>query len=145
MTSGSFEPRPGYYPFKSWAEYKIARLLDHVGLAFEYEKPTAVLDDGKYKTWYPDFSLVCGPVVEYFGLMDNPDYAAGAQHKLEVYRQNRIQVLPVYPDEMTEGWEQRLLVWLDRAMEVRMYLFRRAVGFPGAGRPVRAFASQAMR
>ena len=88
---------------------------------------------------------MCGPVIEFFGLMDNPDYAAGAQHKLEVYRQNRIQVLPLYPNEMTEGWEDRLLLWLDRAMEVRMYLFRRAVGFPGVGRPVRAFASQVMR
>jgi hypothetical protein len=132
MASGFVEGRAPPAPYKSWTEFKIARFLEQVGLAFKYEKPTAVVDDGKTKLWHPDFSLACGPVIEFFGLMDNPDYAAGAQHKLKIYRDNGIHVLALYPDDLSEGWQERVLVWIEGVMEYRMNLFRRAAGFPSA-------------
>ena len=116
-----------YAPYKSRPEYQIAGLLDKYGLPFVYEKPTAVVDAGKTRIWYPDFTLAYGPLIEYFGVDGDRGYAARTAHKLKVYRQNQIQVLPVYPRDLAGRWEDRLLKQVDKALDRRLQHYRNAV------------------
>lgn len=115
-----------YAPYKSLPEYKIASVLDKYGLPFIYEKPTAIMDRGQVRLWYPDFSLSYGPVIEYFGMRGDRDYDRRTQHKLNVYQQNHIQVVPMYPNDMESGWQDRLMHRVDRALESRLQSYRTA-------------------
>ena len=117
-----------YAPYKSWGEYRIGSLLDKYGLPFIYEKPTAVLDSGKVRLWYPDFSLSYGMLIEYFGIAGNSEYNKRTEHKLAVYRQNQMDCLPVYPRDMNNGWEQRILSRIDHTLDHRLSSYRSNVG-----------------
>jgi hypothetical protein len=96
--------------YKSEGERRIAGFLEAVGVAFEYEKPLAVVDEGKTKIWYPDFTLVdYGTiVVEYFGVNGSEDYARRAMDKLKVYKANRLDVIPIYPQDFNRDWKGQL-------------------------------------
>jgi len=43
--------------YKSYMERQIGDLFEKHNIPFIYEKPTAVVDYGKTKIWYPDFTL----------------------------------------------------------------------------------------
>lgn len=116
-----------YGPYKSRAEYSIANVLDRYSVPFVYERPTAVVDDGKTKIWYPDFTLSYGPIIEYFGIVGNSDYDARTQHKLDVYGQNYFDVIDLYPTDMTAGWDQQLLYRIDQSLEGRLRGYRTSV------------------
>ena len=118
------DPNDRYAPYKSWPEHQIAGLLDRYGLPFIYEKPTAVMDKGKARIWYPDFTLAYGPLLEYFGIEGKPDYDQRTKHKLAVYRANQIQVLPLYPRDLSGAWQDRLLGQIDHALERRLEHYR---------------------
>ena len=125
-----------YAPYRSRPEHQIAGLLDKYGLPFIYEKPTAVIDGGKARIWYPDFTLAYGPLIEYFGIQGDPEYSKRTKHKLSVYRANQIQVLSLYPRDMSGSWESRLLGQIDHALERRLEHYRnRAAG--GYQQPLR--------
>jgi len=113
-----------YHPYKSGPEFRIAGLLDQYGLPFIYEKPTAVMDAGKLRIWYPDFTLAYGPAIEYFGVNGDQGYAQRTQHKLAVYHQNQIQVLPMYPRDLGVGWQAGLLQRIDSALERQLHQYR---------------------
>jgi len=98
--------RPEY---KSRAEREIGKYLSGQRIPFVYEKPTAVMDSGKLKIWYPDFSLHHGLIIEYFGVTGNSDYIASARHKLRVYRSNLYDVIPLYPADMVPAWQDNLM------------------------------------
>lgn len=98
-------------PYRSKGEATVGRMLDRYGVPFYYEQPTLVYDRGRYRIWHPDFSLPeqNGLVVEYAGMMDVPDYAAGIRHKREAYQANGIPVLFVFPENLKEPhWDERL-------------------------------------
>ena len=114
-----------YAPYKSQGEHKIGTLLDKYGLPFIYEKPTAVLDGGKVRLWYPDFSLPYGMLIEYFGINGDREYNRRTQHKLATYRQNQMDCLPVYPRDMGSGWEQRMLTRIDQTLDRHLNHYRR--------------------
>ena len=59
--------RPEY---KSRVERQIGEFLAERQIPFIYEKPTAVMDRGLLRIVYPDFSLQCGLLIEYFILFD---------------------------------------------------------------------------
>jgi len=120
--------------YRSRAERLIAGLLDQYGLPFIYEKPTAVTDHGQVRIWYPDFTLSYGLLIEYFGIHGDADYNRRTQHKLNVYRENQFDVLPLYPSDLSCGWQSHLLGRVDRALESRLTAYRSAVG--GARLPV---------
>lgn len=122
-------------PYKSDPEHRIAGLLDQYGLPFIYEKPTAVMDSGKLRIWYPDFTLSFGPVIEYFGVNGDTAYAQRTQHKLRVYHQNQIPVLPMYPQDMGGNWQDRLIRRLDSALERPLHEYRSRVSLPMTARP----------
>ena len=110
---GPLEP-----PYKSRGEAQIGRLLDRYGLPFFYEQPTLVYDRGRHRRWHPDFTLpeYNGLIVEYAGMPDVPDYAAGIRHKKEAYRANGIPALFVYPDDLTgPGWPEQVRERIDVA------------------------------
>ena len=117
-----------YAPYRSWGEHRIGTLLDKYGLPFIYEKPTAVLDSGKVRLWYPDFTLSYGMLIEYFGINGNKEYNRRTEHKLAVYQQNQLDVLPVYPGDMSKGWEQRILSRIDHTLDQRLSNYRSNVG-----------------
>jgi hypothetical protein len=113
--------------YRSHAEGLVGDLLDRYGLPFVYEKPTAVLDNGQVRIWYPDFTLAYGPIIEYFGMYGNADYDRRTEHKLKVYRQNQFDVVPVYSRDLNRGWEDRLLRRIDDTLESRLGQYRSAV------------------
>jgi hypothetical protein len=109
---------PGEPPYRSRGEAQVGRLLDRYGLPFVYEQATLVYDRGRCRTWHPDFSLphYGGLVVEYAGMMDVPDYAAGIRHKRRAYARNGLRVLFIYPRDLSgPAWPARLAERIRRA------------------------------
>lgn len=121
------DPISRYHPYRSHPEHQIAGLLDKYGLPFIYEKPTAVLDRGNVRLWYPDFTLSYGPVIEYFGVNGNEAYRQRTEHKLKVYEQNQIDVVSLYPRDLSGRWQDRLLARIDQSIENRLMSYRHAV------------------
>ncbi len=103
----SFDKRKNIY--KSKAERRIADFLEINGIVFTYEKPTAVIDSGKTRIWYPDFTLSSGIVIEYIGITNNTDYAKSSIHKLKVYKDNLIPVIALKPKDINRWWKSNLL------------------------------------
>lgn len=103
---GPWEP-----PYRSRGEAQVGRLLDRYGIPFFYENPTVVYDQGRCRIWRPDFTLPSydGPILEYAGMPDVPDYMAGIRHKEHAYRANGIRALFIYPNDLQgRHWPQRL-------------------------------------
>ena len=71
--------RPQY---KSRVERQIGDLLTARRIPFVYEKPTAVMDRGAVRLWYPDFSLQYGLLIEYFGVNGERDYLERTRHRI---------------------------------------------------------------
>ena len=131
------DARRRYPPYRSWNEHRIAGLLDRYGLPFIYEKPTAVIDSGQVRIWYPDFALSYGMLIEYFGFQGSDDYDRRTRHKLAIYEQNQIPVLALYQQDMGYGWDDRLLHRIDSALEQRLTGYRSAIarGYTGPPHP----------
>ena len=128
--------------YRSRQERDIATLLDGYGLPFVYEKPTAVVDSGKTKIWYPDFTLSYGTIIEYFGINGSQGYRDRTRHKLRVYEENQLTVLPVYPSNLAQrGWHQNLLRRIDTTLERQLSDYRGRIR-PG---PCRATPSYTKR
>lgn len=91
------EPR-----YRSRGEAQIGRLLDHYGIPFLYEQPTPVCDEGRMRVLYPDFTLPARDnlLIEYAGMMDQPEYAFRTNHKQRVYAANGFQSLFLYPRDI---------------------------------------------
>ncbi|OVE73925.1 hypothetical protein BVX94_02300 [bacterium B17] len=116
--------------YRSKPERDIADLLTKYDIPFIYEKPTAVVDDGKTKLWYPDFTLAYGLLVEYFGVNGNQGYRDRTKHKLKVYRENQIPVLQLYPQNMQGNWEPKFLSRLDKTLENQVKDYRTRIARP---------------
>jgi len=129
-----------YHPYKSLPEYQIAGLLDKYGLPFIYEKPTAVVDNGNVRLWYPDFSLGYGPIIEYFGIKGDSHYDRRTEHKLNVYQANQYRVIPVYPSDMKGSWQDPLIRRIDRCLESGLKQYRAQTGRE-YGRPAKHSSS----
>ena len=137
MPRGTDAPHgTGHREYRSRAEHQIGSLLDAYGLPFIYEKPTAVVDDGKTKIWYPDFTLEYGILIEYFGVNGSESYRVRTRHKLDVYEKNQITVLPVYPHDLSSPrWETDILNRIDRTLERRLNDYRIRVSSTYGRRP----------
>jgi hypothetical protein len=114
------QPYCRYRPqYKSHVERQIGDLLTDRRIPFIYEKPTAVMDDGKLRTWYPDFSLRYGLLIEYFGVNGERDYLERTRHKLRVYQANQFDMIPLYPADIIPDWQKRLIERIGSVMENR--------------------------
>ena len=122
---GPLEPK-----YRSRGEAQVGRLLDRYGIPFNYEQPTIIYDRGRHRTWLPDFTLPTydGLVVEYAGMPDIPDYAAGIRHKQKAYAVNEIPAVFVYPNDLTGR------MWPEKVMD---RIYHKAQSSSYARRPVR--------
>lgn len=99
-------------PYRSRGEAQVGRLLDRYGIPFFYELPTPVYDRGRYRIWRPDFTLPTydGLIVEYAGMMDQPNYVAGIKHKQQAYRNNGLPAVFLAPQDLTgRDWPERTI------------------------------------
>jgi hypothetical protein len=118
------EVEDGTSLYKSKAEVQIARLLDREGIAYRYEHPLAVVDRGKTKIWYPDFSLQgYGMILEYFGMQGDAGYAERTRHKMEVYRLNGIDGLFLTEESMRGNWPPRIISGIEGILKGRVNRF----------------------
>lgn len=94
MTESHYHQRqagegPGY---RSRAEIRIAGVLDQEGIAYRYEHPLAVVDQGQVRIWYPDFYLPeYGMILEYFGVHGDVGYDRRTEHKMRVYETTGVE------------------------------------------------------
>lgn len=107
-------------PYRSRGEAQIGRLLDRSGIAFLYEQPTRIYDRGRHRIWHPDFTLptLNSLIIEYAGMMDIPDYAAGIRHKAATYARNGIPAVFVYPADLRgPRWPEHIVESIYRASD----------------------------
>jgi len=132
-------PAPEAQAYQSRAEREIADLLQRYQVPFLYEKPTAVVDAGKTKLWYPDFTLEYGLLIEYFGVHGDPSYAERMAHKLRVYEQNQYDVVAMGPADLAQpDWRDHLLHRISSVLDRRLRDYRaRTGGVSGVARPYR--------
>jgi hypothetical protein len=115
--------------YKSKAEIQIARLLDREDITFQYEHPLAVVDRGQTKIWYPDFSLCdYGMIMEYFGMNGDGAYRKRAEHKLRVYRENRIEGVFLTEESFRGDWPTRVLGQIEGILQGRLDRFHMSGG-----------------
>ena len=101
--------------FKSKGEVQIARLFDRSNIAYCYEHPTAVVDRGKTRIWYPDFYLPeYGMIVEYFGVNGNKVYDDQARHKMEVYSANGLEGLFLTEAAFRGDWPTQIIGQIEK-------------------------------
>lgn len=134
MVSDTPPCKQGIAPYRSRAEWNIANVLDQYNIPYIYEKPTAVVDSGKTKIWFPDFTLAYGPLIEYFGINGSQGYRDRTRHKLKVYEQNQIEVIPWYPGDMEGRWQKRLLKRIDDRLENKLDDYRGRIAEAGMDR-----------
>ena len=95
--------------YKSAGERRIAKFLDEKDIAFTYEKPLAVIDQGHTKLFYPDFSLHdFNTIIEFFGINGSPDYRERTKRKIDIYHKNHVPFIPVYPQDFAGDWKRKI-------------------------------------
>jgi hypothetical protein len=93
--------------YKSMGEKKIGKYLQSRGIDFTYEKPVAVVFEGKAKLFYPDFFLNRYHIlIEYLGMNANPQKVKLNSYKRRVYRENKYDVIEIYPKDFRRDWER---------------------------------------
>ena len=84
--------------YHSEGERRIAEFLERAHIHYSYQSGVLVNDREYQRIWYPDFRLpkysLC---IEYFGIENDPYYDQRTKHKLDAYRKNGIDVIPLYP------------------------------------------------
>jgi len=110
--------------YKSKGEEQIARLLEREGIKYQYEHPLAVVDRGKIRTWYPDFSLPqYALIIEYFGLNGDKSYNGQVQHKMDVYKENGIEGLFLTESSFKGNWPDRIMGQIEDILKGRLERF----------------------
>ena len=96
--------------YKSAGERKIGEYLDSLTINYTYEKPVAVVYDGKTKLFYPDFHLDDYQILlEYLGMNGNPQNAKINDYKRKVYRENRLDLIEIFPADFMKNWKEIIL------------------------------------
>jgi len=109
--------------YRSEGERKIASFLDSYGIPYIYEKPILVIDNGKPRIWYPDFSVYGSIILEYFGIQGDADYDNGIEHKKKVYAENQIEMIPIYPSHFKSDWQGYIMSSIRNTLENRLQNF----------------------
>ena len=92
--------------YKSGGEKKIARYLTSQHIDFTYERPVAVLDQGKTKIWYPDFFMDGFHIIlEYLGMNRSSRGAEINDYKRKVYSSNKMDLIEIYPEDFGGNWK----------------------------------------
>ena len=112
------------FGLKSKGEVQIARLLDRNNIAYQYERPAAVVDRGKVRIWYPDFHLPeYGMIIEYFGVNGKKGYDEQAKPKMSVYKQNGIEGLFLTEASFRGDWPGYIMGQIEGILKNRLDRF----------------------
>lgn len=109
------QSKPDWGPlYRSCGEADVADALSRLGINYVYEPRLELsgLDPSHVEYARPDFMLsINRPVViEYAGMLDQPDYRARHQAKAELYAANGIKLIEIKPDDLrAPDWERSLL------------------------------------
>jgi hypothetical protein len=133
------------YQNKLWNEYKsdgerrIGTYLQDRGINFTYERPVVVVDSGKQRVWYPDFSLDDYHIlIEYFGMNGNEKNARLNEYKLRTYRENKYDVIEIYPSDFNTDWraiiDRGIYGTLERRVKDYFSKSGRGSASPGSGK-----------
>jgi hypothetical protein len=78
----------------------------------------AVVDRGKTKIWYPDFTLPeYGVIMEYFGMNGNSSYNDQMAHKMKVYREAGINGIYLTESTLRGPWQERIIERIEQTLE----------------------------
>ena len=121
--------------------------MKHRGIDFTYEKPVAVVANGRTKIWYPDFHLNTYHIlIEYLGMNVNPENARINDYKRRVYRENRFDLIEIYPSDFERDWQHMIdrgiYDTLDR--RIRDYVSKGPYP-PHSAKPMRAYNQRSFR
>ena len=98
------------HTFRSEGERRIAATLDEYQIPFIYEMKVPVNNNGKARTFRPDFYLPeFNLYIEYYGRVGNGEYDLRISQKQTLYAANNLNVLPVYPWNLIQRWPEYLL------------------------------------
>lgn len=123
--------------YKSDGEKRIGTYLQKRNINFSYERPVAVVDNGKTKLWYPDFFLDDFHVlIEYLGMNGNQESAKINDYKRGVYRANRFDVIEVYPTDFMENWQHKIDGGIRNTLERRVRDYASKPGYDGASHSI---------
>jgi len=126
MTESHYHQRqagegPGY---RSRAEVRIAQVLDQEGIAYRYEHPLAVVDQGKTRIWYPDFYLPeYGMILEYFGVHGDAAYDRRTEHKLKVYESTGVEGVFLNEDSLRRHGSTGITRQIESVLQQRLRRF----------------------
>ena len=113
------------FTYKSQGEQKIADFLKGEGIAFQYEYPLAIEDRGQVRIWYPDFRLPeYGMIIEYFGMNGNNAYDEQMYHKIQAYRQARIEGIYLVESSFLGNWQDQILERIEGNLEDKLRKIR---------------------
>ena len=92
--------------YKSMGERKIGEYLHNRQINFTYERPVAVVYQGKTKLFYPDFFLDDYHIlIEYLGMNGNSQKEKLNNYKRRAYNENRYDVIEIYPKDLQRDWQ----------------------------------------
>ena len=100
---------------KSFGEKAIANILFEHDIGYRYEKAYFLEDGSIYR---PDFSIVTPQkrhvIIEYFGLVGNPDYNEQIRWKRRYWaRKENACLIEIYPSDISDGPEHLTAALLD--------------------------------
>lgn len=107
--------------YKSQGERRIAAYLKDQGIRFTYERPVAVIDGEKTKIWYADFHLDDYHILlEYLGMNGNLRNSIVNDYKRRVYKENRYDLIEIYPEDFKRNWQERIRSGIHDTLERRL-------------------------
>jgi len=107
--------------YKSDGERRIGMYLQDRGINFTYERPVAVVDSGKTRVWYPDFTLDDYHIlIEYFGMNGNEEAGRLNEYKRKTYQENRFDVIELYPSDFNKDWQRMIHTGIYETLERRI-------------------------
>jgi len=110
--------------YRSRAEVRIAGLLDREGIAYRYEHPLAVVDQGKVRIWYPDFYLPeYGMILEYFGVNGDATYDSRTEHKMRVYETTGVEGVFLNEDSLSRHGPTGITRQIEDVLQQRLRRF----------------------
>jgi hypothetical protein len=133
--------------YKSDGERRIGTYLQDRGINFTYERPVAVVDSGKTRVWYPDFSLDDYHIlIEYWGMNGNEKNGQLNEYKRRAYRENKYDVVEIYPADFNRDWkgiiDRGIYETLERRVKDYFSKYGRSSAFP---KPAKIYGQASFR
>jgi hypothetical protein len=125
--------------YKSDGERRIGTYLQDRGINFTYERPVLVVDSGRQRIWYPDFSLDDYHIlIEYLGMTGNERNDRLNEYKRRTYRENKYDVIEIYPSDFNRDWggiiDKGIYGTLERRVKDYLSKYRRSSDSPKSGK-----------